>query len=134
MIVDSSALIPFLRGDSTPQVELLEHYESDRIPYAIPAVCAQEVLQGAADEREWKLLKDYLSVQQLAYPEQSISTHLKAARIYFDARRKGIILRSTIDCLIAQLALERKESLLHADKDFERIAEIRPLKFVKMAK
>jgi len=36
--------------------------------------------------------------------------------------------RSTIDCLIAAQALENGAILVHADRDFNRIASVRPLK------
>ena len=50
-----------------------------------------------------------------------------AARIHFDLRRRGRTVRSAIDCCIAQLAIENNLRLLHRDRDFETIAEIRPL-------
>jgi len=42
-------------------------------------------------------------------------------------RKMGITIRSPIDCGIAQTAIEAGALLLRCDKDFERIAEIRPL-------
>ena len=53
---------------------------------------------------------------------------LGASRIFFDCRRQGVTLRSTIDCLIAQLVLEIDAVLLHDDIDFERIKSVRPLR------
>lgn len=84
-----------------------------------------ELLQGAVDESEWNLLSDYLEVQD--YLEARADTWRKAARIYYDLKRRGQTVRSTIDCCIAQIAIEHKALLLHEDRDFERIAEIRPL-------
>ena len=84
-----------------------------------------ELLQGAADEREWAMLADFLESQD--YVETSGDTWRDAARIYFDLRRRGRTVRSPIDCCIAQLAIENDLRLLHEDRDFETIAEIRPL-------
>ena len=84
-----------------------------------------ELLQGAADEREWAMLADFLDGQD--YVEASGDTWRNAARIYFDLRRRGRTIRSPIDCCIAQLAIENDLRLLHEDRDFETIAEIRPL-------
>ena len=56
-----------------------------------------------------------------------LSLHFAAARIYFDCRRKGITVRSTIDCFIAALVLEVDGVLLHDDDDFDRIREVRKL-------
>lgn len=80
---------------------------------------------GAGNEREWKLLDEYLSTQY--YLESSENTFREAARIFFDLRRKGINMLSPVDCCIAQLALEAEVLLLHRDRDFEKIARIRPL-------
>ena len=84
-----------------------------------------ELLLGAIDESEWILLLDYLDVQD--YLEASADTWRKAARIYYDLRRRGKTVHSTIDCCIAQIAIEHQVLLLHEDRDFERIADVRPL-------
>jgi predicted nucleic acid-binding protein len=84
-----------------------------------------ELLQGAKDQKEWILLDDYLSTQY--YLEVSTNTWWEAARIYFELRRGGITVNSPIDCCIAQIAMEYDCLLLHRDKDFERVAQIRPL-------
>ena len=85
-----------------------------------------ELLQGAADEREWSLLVEYLEVQD--YLECQSETWRDAARTYFDLRRQGLTVRSPIDCCIAELALEYGALLVHRDRDFETIGEIRPLR------
>jgi predicted nucleic acid-binding protein len=54
--------------------------------------------------------------------------HHQAARIYFDCRRRGLTVRSTIDCFIAQLALEHRLALLHDDRGYAAIARVRPLR------
>jgi predicted nucleic acid-binding protein len=46
--------------------------------------------------------------------------------MYFDCRRAGITLRSSIDCTIAQIAVEHGAALLHNDRDFERIGRVVP--------
>lgn len=84
-----------------------------------------ELLQGVKNEDEWILLSNYLDVQD--YLEASADTWREAARIYYDLRRRGRTVSSTIDCCIAQIAIERQVLLLHQDRDFERIADIRPL-------
>jgi hypothetical protein len=62
------------------------------------------------------------------YLEASESTWIEAARIYFELRRNGVMINSAVDCCIAQIALAHDALLLHRDKDFERISEIRPLR------
>jgi predicted nucleic acid-binding protein len=129
--VDTSVLIDFLRGETTPGAERLGELDEDQVPFFIPLVCYQEVLQGARNEREWNLLFEYLETQRLLVPQDPLSLHREAARIFFDGRRRGVTVRSTVDCLIAAQALQSKATLLHNDDDFERIAELRPLKTLR---
>lgn len=131
ILVDSSVLIGFLRGHRTPAIELFERIEREEIPFSVPYVCFQEVLQGARDLREWRLLEEYLRELELVSSDDLQVTHREAARIYFECRRKGITLRSTIDCFIAQLAIENKATLLHDDGDFEEIRKVRPLQALR---
>lgn len=85
-----------------------------------------ELLQGARDEQEWSLLVSYLDGQD--YLEARSESWREAARIYFDLRRQGRTVHSPIDCCIAQLALEHDALLVHRDRDFETIAEVRALR------
>jgi len=40
---------------------------------------------------------------------------------------RALTIKSSIDCCIAQIAIEAGALLLHKDKDFSKIANIRPL-------
>lgn len=128
ILLDSSVLVDYFRGLDTPATARLERLEVEGTPFAIPGICCQELLQGAKDEGEWAELAEYLESQHIAHPRSPWQTHVEAARIYFDLRRQGITVRSTIDCWIAQLALEADAPLLHDDEDYERIQRVRPLR------
>jgi predicted nucleic acid-binding protein len=128
IVVDTSVLISLFRGRPTPGVALLRELELADEPFALPVVCCQEVLQGARDEREWQVLSEYLSSQRLLAPQDPWRTHRDAARIFFDCRRRGVTVRSAVDCLIAQLVIDNAGILLHEDVDFEHIREVRPLR------
>lgn len=133
IVVDTSVLVSFFRGHDTPGARYLKRLEQDATPFTIPAVCCQELLQGARDEKEWRLLRTYLESQELLVPLDQVGAHVEAARILFDCRRRGVTVRSSTDCLIAQLALERNAVLLHEDEDFERITSVRPLRSLLQA-
>jgi predicted nucleic acid-binding protein len=131
IVVDSSVLIAFFRGHQNSAVERLVRLETDGIPFLLPGVCFQEVLQGARDEREWGLLEEYLGSQEQLFSPNPALTYREAARIYYDCRRRGLTLRSSVDCFIAQLVLEVDGTLLHNDGDFESIAQVRPLQLLR---
>jgi predicted nucleic acid-binding protein len=84
-----------------------------------------ELLQGSLNEKEWTLLSTYLETQD--YVEPAVNSWQVAARIYYDLRRQGLTVRSPIDCCIAQAALEHDLLLIHNDRDFETIAQVRSL-------
>ncbi len=50
-----------------------------------------------------------------------------SGRKNYDLRKTGITIRSSIDCCIAQIAIENQALLLHKDKDFTEVSKIRPL-------
>lgn len=123
LLIDTSVWIAILRNRAG-EAERLRHWLAGRTP-ALTRFSQLELLQGAKDEREWDLLASYLSNQ--VYLQAVEGTWISAARIYFDLRRLGLTVRSPIDCCIAQIALDHGCSLLHRDRDFERIASVRPL-------
>ncbi|WP_242062127.1 PIN domain-containing protein [Nostoc punctiforme] len=88
-----------------------------------------ELLQGSLNEQEWTLLSTYLETQN--YIEPLILSWQAAARIYYDLRRQGLTVRSPIDCCIAQTALENNLLLIHNDRDFETIAQVRSLQHLR---
>ena len=128
ILVDTSALLPYLKGKTTPLSAFLERMLSEEVEVALTAEIVQEVLQGARDEKDWRVLKRYLSGQRILHLRDPIGSHMEAARIYYECRRRGLTVRSTLDCVVAQVALEHAVPLLHDDRDFEAIRRIRPLK------
>lgn len=128
ILVDTSALLPFLAGRSTRAAETLARALSDGREIGLAPVVVQEILQGARDEPEWRKLGRYLQTQMILAPLDPLATHVAAARIYYDCRRRGLTVRSTLDCLIAQIAIEHGVPLLHDDRDYDAIARVRALK------
>jgi predicted nucleic acid-binding protein len=128
ILVDTSVLLPFLAGRSTPASEALADALAEDVEVALAPLIVQEVLQGAREEAEWRSLKSYLKTQTILAPHDALATHIAAARIYYDCRRRGLTIRSTLDCVIAQIALEHGVPLLHDDRDYDAIARVRALK------
>jgi predicted nucleic acid-binding protein len=128
ILVDTSVLVPFLRGRETEATRLLARALAEDVEVFLAPLVVQEVLQGARDDRERRTLDAYLSSQSLVHPAHALAVYRQAARIYFDCRRRGLTVRSTIDCFIAQLALDHDLALLHDDRDYEVIRRVRPLK------
>ena len=82
-----------------------------------------EVLQGLT--RDSLRIEQYLAQWDMLEP-RGFATYREAAAIYRAAREIGISL-TTIDTLIAAIALEHSSSVLTLDGDFSTIARITPL-------
>jgi len=128
ILVDTSVLINFLRGEKTCQSLKFEAILKQKIPFGITSQIFQELLQGTKTDEEYNLLKRYLETQTFFHTRDSIQSFAQAAKIYFKGRKNGITIRSSIDCLIAQIAIENDLFLLHDDEDFIKIAKIVNLK------
>lgn len=126
ILVDTSVWISYLRGESTAATDTLERIFSEAAPFAITGVIYQEILQGADSVASHQRLVDYFGSQRFLHPLDAIETHAQAAKLYIQCRRSGITLRSTVDCLIAQLAVEHDATLLHSDRDLARMATVLP--------
>ncbi|MFW6216547.1 MAG: PIN domain nuclease [Desulfohalobiaceae bacterium] len=124
ILVDTSVLIDLFQGVSNYPANIMRKLLAHKVPFGICSVTYQEVLQGASSEEEFEVLRDYLICQRFFYPQDAVRSYAEAARIYFVCRKKGVTIRSTIDCLIAQIAMENGLYLLHNDKDFEVMAPI----------
>lgn len=126
VLVDTSVLIGFFRGRKNAKTELLDGILARDIPFGISPYTYQELLQGARDDREYTCLREYLDTQTLYFLPGGRETHERAARMYFDLRRAGITVRSTVDILTALTAMEHGLMLLHHDRDFDNIAAVMP--------
>lgn len=122
ILVDTSVLIDFLKGAENAKAELFSFALKQNLPYGFAGYTYQEILQGAKDENEYGKLKEYFSTQKFYFLPQNLKTYEKAARLFYDLRRQGLTLRSSIDVLIALTAIEYELLLLHNDRDFDMIA------------
>jgi predicted nucleic acid-binding protein len=128
LLIDTSVWITVFR-DRTGQVRQQLETLIDEREVLLTRFTQLELLQGSLDEREWNLLSTYLDTQD--YIEPTSQSWQAAARIYYDLRRKGLTVRSPIDCCIAQAALEHNLLLIHNDRDFETIAKVRSLQHLR---
>ena len=124
ILVDTSVLIDLFKGKENEVTRRFRSLLQQQVLFGITSVIYQEILQGAKTEKEYAILKEYLSSQRFFHPKDPVESYAMAAHIYFTCRRKGITVRSTIDCLIAQIALEHDLFLLHNDSDFIAMAPV----------
>jgi hypothetical protein len=124
ILVDTSVLIDYLRGSSNPPVTRFDEIKSRGIAFGINNYIYQELLQGAASERDFESLRTYLSTQRFYELMHGRASHESAERLYFRCRKKGLTVRSIVDFLVVQTAIENNLMLLHNDSDFNAMAKI----------
>lgn len=128
ILVDTSVLIDFLKGKDNPQTHKLAEIIDRDIPFGICPVNYLEILQGAATQKDFDLLREYLGSLAFYDLRDVRESAARAAKLSFDLRRKGMAVKSTIDFLIAQTAIDHDLYLLHNDADFDRIKQVSALK------
>jgi predicted nucleic acid-binding protein len=131
ILLDTSVLVDFFKGIQNVPALCLHNIIKQQIPFGITSVVYQELLQGAKTKKDYVFLDEYLHCQRFFHPKNPATSYGKAAMIYFSCRKKGITIRSTIDCLIARIAIEHDLMLLQNDKDFVNMAPIIGLKLYK---
>jgi predicted nucleic acid-binding protein len=120
LLVDSSVWIDFLSSSPFLAGAELRRMITDAEPFALTGVVVTEVLQGL--KREVSRIEHYLSQWEMLEPK-GFRTYREAAVIFRSARAKGIAV-TTVDALIAAIALEHGATLFTLDKDFTRIAGV----------
>lgn len=131
MIVDTSVWIDFFNGQPSSQAQRLTRAIQDNEPIGLPGLVLAEILLGLKNDVEAKRIAQLLEAFN-EVPEPTRADHIAAAALYRSCRAKGVTIRSTIDCVIAQLCLRDGQVLLAKDRDFDRIAEKTDLQLVKV--
>jgi hypothetical protein len=130
IVVDTSVWIDWFADHSTPQVEYFaDCLERESEDFALVALSVTEVLQGLRDDKDVRRVERDLSAFTILGLSH-MSDFRAAAGLYRAARKKGITIRSTIDCFIAAVCLREDLPLLHSDRDFDRLAELTTLSVV----
>lgn len=128
IFVDSSVWIDFFNGADTAPVRTLDASLGADV-VATGDLIVAEVLQGFRQDNDFNLARKALSCLPLFFmvgPQIAVAS----ARNYRRVRAEGITIRKTMDMLIATFCIENTLPLLHADKDFDRIASILNLDIV----
>jgi predicted nucleic acid-binding protein len=128
ILVDTSVWIDFFRRISSRETALFKEALQRREQIFIAGIIAQEILQGTRQDSQHRSVLQYLLL--FSKIDDEFGDYLAAANIYRSLRRRGLTIRSPVDCLIAALAIKQKVSLLHKDTDFAVIAQHFPLSVI----
>jgi predicted nucleic acid-binding protein len=129
LLVDTSVWIDFFAGRDTPQTRFFKDAVREGADVALTGVILAEILQGIPSDAEFRNLRKALSSFRILQPA-SDETYVQAARLNRAGRKRGVTIRSLVDCLIAAIAIENRAAILHKDRDYERLSEYAPLKSI----
>ena len=129
VLVDTSVWIEFFRATGSAAARWLTDAIGAEQELAWTEPVLFEVLVGATSERHAAALRASVargSVVRVA----GLADWEAAASLARQARAAGRPIRSTVDCLIAAVAIRRGIPLATVDRDFLAIAEVAPLELV----
>lgn len=123
-LVDTSAWIEIFARP--PRVDVTAVIpDPDEVVTCLPVI--QEVLQGFDDEPAFRLARTAMYALPPVESPLTAAVVDAAVDMYRRARRAGVTVRSSVDCLIAACALRHGLTVVHCDRDFPAIARIFPL-------
>ncbi|MCD6486397.1 MAG: PIN domain nuclease [Syntrophobacterales bacterium] len=122
ILVDSSVWIDFFNGNETAQTDWLDSLLGN-IPVIIGDFILTEVLQGFQSDKEFNIAKDLL-LRLPFMPMGGQTLALESAMNYRLLRRKGVIVRKTINVMIGTFCIHYQLPLLHDDRDFDPMVKL----------
>ena len=122
VLVDTSVWIDFFNDHTCAETETLARFIEDEIELLTSGVIVSEFLQGIRNLKTLSALETQFRDMDWLTPIEP-DTYVEAANLFRQLRAKGVTVRSTIDCLIAQLASENDAFLLSKDRDMTMILQ-----------
>jgi predicted nucleic acid-binding protein len=117
VIVDTTVWIDYLGGTVNDQTLWLDR-ELGRQRLGVTDLILCEVLQGVRGDAAFAQVRRDLEKFRI-FETGGVEFAVAAAQNYRSLRRRGAMVRKTIDCLVATLCLEAGYELLHRDHDFD---------------
>lgn len=125
ILVDSSYWI-YLFKPGSKKVNLDEEFFNEF--HTCPPII-QEILQGIKTSSTAGIeFNEFFLAQKCLASPVDLEFYIEAANIYQLGRKLGYTIRSSIDCLIAAIAIKNNLPVLHKDRDFSNISKFTELK------
>lgn len=122
VLVDTSVWVDFFSGHPSAEADTLEWLIEAEADIITCGLILTEFFQGIRRRKTIPKLEIFFRDMTCLEPREP-DTYLAAAALFRDLRARGITVRSTVDCLIAQLAVENGVMVLARDRDVRLILE-----------
>lgn len=127
LLADTSAWVEFLKGTGSAEAGRMRTAIAEREVVVIDPILL-EVMAGARRDEVARTLR-LLEAQHLE-PMAPRLDWLDGATVYRELRQRGVTVRSSIDALIAAVAIRLDLPVLHRNRDFAAIGRHTPLRLV----
>jgi predicted nucleic acid-binding protein len=124
ILLDTSVWIEVFRSRRPLDLETVLDF--DDVATCLPVI--QEVLQGFREEAAYRLAREAMFSLPLVESPLRADVFAEAVDLYRGARRGGLTVRSSVDCLIAACAIRHDLEVLHRGRDYAALARISPLR------
>jgi predicted nucleic acid-binding protein len=124
ILVDTSIWIEVFRARRPFELEAAVDF--DDVVTCLPVV--QEVLQGFRDEAAFRRAREAVLALPIVESPLPEDVFVQAVDLFRSARRAGLTVRSSVDCLIAACAIRQDLEVLHRDRDYAALAEVSALR------
>jgi predicted nucleic acid-binding protein len=122
VLVDTSVWVDFFNGHPSPQAETLARLIREDAELVTCGLIVSEVLQGLRHDKSVAAVETHFREMEWLSPDEP-DTYIEAAELYRRLRSRGLTIRSTIDCVIANLASRADALMLAKDRDLTVIVE-----------
>lgn len=119
-LVDTSVWIEVFRKGSP--LRLTDVLDFEEIVTCLPVI--QETLQGFRDEGAFRTAREAMLALPIVESPVRREIFEDAVGLYRSARRAGLTVRSSVDCLIGACALGHGLTVLHRDRDYDLLARV----------
>ena len=126
IVVDTTVWIDFLEARNTGFDRHLTELIDQRASISLVDIIYMEILQGIREEDIFRQTRASLRAYPILRP-RGLETFETAATLYRTARRRGLTIRRSVDCLIAATCLETGAEIYHNDRDFDALARVSDL-------
>lgn len=124
ILVDTSVWIEVFRARRPLDIEAIIDF--DDVATCLPVI--QEVLQGFRDESAYRRVRESMLSLPIVESPLAEDVFVQAVDLYRSARRAGVTVRSSVDCLIAACAIRHDLEVLHRDRDYAGLSSVSALR------
>jgi predicted nucleic acid-binding protein len=127
VLVDTSVWIELISGRAPTRIA-----DDDVQRFVTCGPIVQEVLQGMRESAAAREFCQYFEAVPCLADPLPRRLYVAGAEIFRSGRRRGCTIRSSVDCLIAAVAIDYGIPVWHRDRDFDAIAGFTELEVVSL--